>query len=78
MAAGDYICGWGAVLEGGGGHCYLTHGCYSDIETNCDHCPIASIFGESQGLFQMQLEIWNSCYRKTMPLVWVPTVRPEV
>ena len=42
-------------------HCYLTHGCYSDVEVNHDHCPIVSIFCESQGLFQMQLEIWDSC-----------------
>ena len=44
-------------------HCYLTHCCYSDIETNHDHCPIASIFSiESQCLLQMQLEIWDSCF----------------
>ena len=43
-------------------HCYLTHCCYSDIETNHDHCPIAFIFCESQCLLQMQLEIWDSCF----------------
>ena len=43
-------------------HCYLTHCCYSDIETNHDHCPIASIFCESQCLLQMQLKIWDSCF----------------
>ena len=38
------------------------HSSYSDIETNHDHCPIASIFCESQCLLQMQLEIWDSCF----------------
>ena len=33
-----------------------THCCYSEIESNHDHCPIESIFWESPCVFQMQLE----------------------
>ena len=40
----------------------LTHWYYSDIGANHNHCPIASIFCESQCLFNTQLEIWDSCF----------------